>query len=672
MRRLWAALLLLPSLVWGAAFDSNSFDSTNSFDTNSFNFVTGQCAVDDSSPTPGTTISISSCPAFAGTITTLTSPSGDTIPAQGGATTTAADFGIPAALTGFIAAGSMQDTEWNVSGTWTVGDGSTTENITLRIDPPGTTGPTHFFGTVEAPEAGDSVFPPSAAATNGDEYYVTVVSGSGVSVNTNGSTSASGDYEVNATIWDESDNGGAGRWSPVENTVFDSTSPAFSAAAVDSAGTLFTLTLDEAASQGAGYSDSDLTLSCSGGAATLTYSAGDGTTTPDYTISRTIEGAETCTTSWAGTANGLEDAAGNDVAAFSGESVTNNSSGDETAPVLSSAAIDAAGTTFTPTFDEAVTQGSGYSDSDLTISCSGGAATLTYSAGDGTTTPDYTPSRTIGVGETCTTSWAGTADGLEDGSGNDLAAFTGETVTNNSTADITAPTFSAATVPSAGTTIVVDWSEAASEGVSYLNGDWAVTASGGAVTVTAAGDGTAQWTLTTSRTIDQDETITIDWPGTANGIEDGTGNDLAAFSDETVTNNSAQDLVVPTVSSRSINGDQYTIGFSEAVTHGAGGNGGHALSCSGGAVTVSSFDSGAGSFVFIYTLSRSVAAGETCTGDYTQPTNGIEDVGGGNDLASYSTQSVSVASGGENCPPVISAPINDPMYEPVRLPICAP
>ena len=45
-----------------------------------------------------------------------------------------------------------------------------------------------------------------------------------------------------------------------------------------------------------------------------------------YTLSRTIADSEVLSLAWAGTADGLEDAAGNDLAAFSGLSVLNGSS----------------------------------------------------------------------------------------------------------------------------------------------------------------------------------------------------------------------------------------------------------------------------------------------------------------------------------------------------------
>ena len=59
---------------------------------------------------------------------------------------------------------------------------------------------------------------------------------------------------------------------------------------------------------------------------------------------------------------------------------------------------------------------------------------------------------------------------------------------------------------------------------------------------------------------------------------------------------------------------------------------GFALTLSGGAATAT-YSSGSGTAYLVYSLSRTVASGETGTYDYTQPGNGIED-SSGNDLAS--------------------------------------
>lgn len=100
------------------------------------------------------------------------------------------------------------------------------------------------------------------------------------------------------------------------------------------------------------------------------------------------------------------------------------------------------------------------------------------------------------------------------------------------------------------------------------------------------------------------------------------------------------DVTAPSVSSATINsaGTSITFAMSETVSIGAGGNGGFALTMSGGAVTAS-YSSGSGSGSLVYTLSRTVTSGETGTHAYTQPGNGVEDTAG-NDLVTYSGAAV--------------------------------
>lgn len=82
-------------------------------------------------------------------------------------------------------------------------------------------------------------------------------------------------------------------------------------------------------------------------------------------------------------------------------------------------------------------------------------------------------------------------------------------------------------------------------------------------------------------------------------------------------------------------GNQLRLTANEAVKIGAGGSGGVTLSLSGGACTAT-YASGGGTAELVFNLSRYVNKVETGTVGYTQPGNGIEDVGGSNDLASFS------------------------------------
>jgi hypothetical protein len=100
--------------------------------------------------------------------------------------------------------------------------------------------------------------------------------------------------------------------------------------------------------------------------------------------------------------------------------------GDMTAPTLSTATINSAGTTLTIGWSENVTGSSG-----LSLSPSGGLASISYASGSGTSTYTYSISRPILDEETVTISASGS--NIVDGATNTLANFSGTSVTNNST-----------------------------------------------------------------------------------------------------------------------------------------------------------------------------------------------------------------------------------------------
>ncbi len=112
---------------------------------------------------------------------------------------------------------------------------------------------------------------------------------------------------------------------------------------------------------------------------------------------------------------------------------------DTTPPTLSSADIDVTGDTLTLNFNEIVGIGAGGS-TGVTITPDGGAATVTYLSGAGTTSLVFDISRTILSGETVTLDYTNPGDGFEDLSGNDLATISGSSVTNNSTSTGFTPT----------------------------------------------------------------------------------------------------------------------------------------------------------------------------------------------------------------------------------------
>lgn len=105
----------------------------------------------------------------------------------------------------------------------------------------------------------------------------------------------------------------------------DTTPPTISTATINAAGDTLTLLFDEVVTVN---TSTGFTLGMSGGAAGLTYVSGSGSNTLVYSITgRNIDDDETGTLDYVTVANGIEDAAGNDLASTgeSDESVTNNS-----------------------------------------------------------------------------------------------------------------------------------------------------------------------------------------------------------------------------------------------------------------------------------------------------------------------------------------------------------
>jgi len=106
---------------------------------------------------------------------------------------------------------------------------------------------------------------------------------------------------------------------------------------------------------------------------------------------------------------------------------------DTTKPTWTSSTLGTDGRTLTLVLNEAVKRGASYADTQVTITPTGGAATLSYVSGDNSTTWIFNTSRVILSTETLTTSITQPGDGIEDLAGNDLDAVATKVTTNNST-----------------------------------------------------------------------------------------------------------------------------------------------------------------------------------------------------------------------------------------------
>ena len=101
-------------------------------------------------------------------------------------------------------------------------------------------------------------------------------------------------------------------------------------------------------------------------------------------------------------------------------------------PTVSSITINTGGTTANIVFSENVTYGAG-GTGGWTPTLTGGAATWTYSAGNTTANHTFTINRTVIDTETGTLAYTQPGNGAEDSVGQDLATFSGTSITNNST-----------------------------------------------------------------------------------------------------------------------------------------------------------------------------------------------------------------------------------------------
>jgi len=232
---------------------------------------------------------------------------------------------------------------------------------------------------------------------------------------------------------------------------------------------------------------------------------------------------------------------------------------DTTAPTQTSATIGSNGTLVTVAHSETVVT-TGYDNGDYHLDCSvSGEVALNTISGSGSTRT-FTAASAILEGETCTLHYTGGADEIEDAAGNDLAAFSGHAVTNSSAQDGTAPTLSSVVVSDATHTIFT-FSEAVTE--SGTGSDWALTLSGGAVTLSSPSVVGSTITYSNSRSVASSETLSdLDYTQPGNGIEDAAGNDLASISNYagSFTNSvpSNEDIVDPVVTITSPETNPYT------------------------------------------------------------------------------------------------------------------
>ena len=193
-------------------------------------------------------------------------------------------------------------------------------------------------------------------------------------------TAVSATQALTLTIWD-----GEGT-SPFEDTD-DTTAPVFASAATNTAGTKIVLTYGEALDTGSVPANGDFSVSSGGANNAVTDVAISGSTVT-LTVTNTIANGDTVTVSYTKGTNPIQDAAENESASLTSESVTNN--------------VPAALSTFTA------------------VSVTGSTVVLTLR-------------NAITSGQTLKLDYTKGSNPIQDAAGNDAASFVDESVTNNVT-----------------------------------------------------------------------------------------------------------------------------------------------------------------------------------------------------------------------------------------------
>ncbi|NDA78923.1 MAG: hypothetical protein EBY07_14305, partial [Actinobacteria bacterium] len=147
--------------------------------------------------------------------------------------------------------------------------------------------------------------------------------------------------------------------------------------------------------------------------------------------------------------NAVKDSAGNKAASLAATSVTNNSTVDQTAPTFVSAAVNSAGTTVTLTYSETL-GGTMAPTGAFAVRVGGVSCSINSAIRSGSTVELTLASCSIASGQEVTVAYTDPTGGndssaVQDSAGNDAATLAATSVTNNSTVDVSAPSFVSAT-----------------------------------------------------------------------------------------------------------------------------------------------------------------------------------------------------------------------------------
>ena len=525
----------------------------------------------------------------------------------------------------------------------------------------------------------------NSAVVSGSTVQLTLASpvGSGQTVVVSYTAPSVDSTTANSAIQDTAGNDAISRLSQsVSNgSTVDLTAPVFSSAVVNSAGTLLTLSYNETL-YATTAPTSAFTVTAGGVTQTIS-SLSISTSTLRLTLASAIEKGVVLTVSYAAptpdSANSnsaIQDAAGNDSVSLSSAAVTNSSTVDTTAPVLSSAVLAANGTTLTLTYNEALNSTTA-ATTDFSVLVDSSPVTVSARSISGSTviltlSPAVLGSSTVTVAYNApSASNLTTNNAVQDTVGNDALSFSATAVTNNSTEG--PPRLVSAVVASNGSQVTLTWSEQLGSN-SYSTGSmFTFLVNGSPVSLGGMGYSSpgSSFTINVSPTITSNQTVTVSYAAPASNnatsnsaVQDAVGNDALAFTNTAVTNSSsiAGDVTAPTLLSASLNaaGTVLSLAYNETLNATTAPGSAYTVLVNGETFTVSSV--AISTSVVQLTLGSAVEAGKTVTVSYAAPTpnsyssNAAVQDTAGNDAISLSAQSVTNNStaGPDIAPPTLS------------------
>ena len=212
--------------------------------------------------------------------------------------------------------------------------------------------------------------------------------------------------------------------------VTDRTPPAITGAAVN--GSTLILTYDEALDGASVPAAGDFVVTAAGSAITVNGVSVAGSTVT-LTLATAVEANQTVTLAYTPGANPIQDAAGNDAALLSRQTVTNNTGGttDVTPPALSGATVN--GSTLVLTYDEALDGASVPAAGDFAVTAAGSPITVNGVSITGSTVT-LTLATAVEANQAVTLAYTPGANPIQDAAGNDAALLSRQTVTNNTSA----------------------------------------------------------------------------------------------------------------------------------------------------------------------------------------------------------------------------------------------